>query len=104
MKKLFIVALVFLSISCTSSFLPVNVIKNIQSVELGMTKDEVIGVMGKHYILNANSLNEKGESEQTIAYPLSEQDEFRLKFINNTLISWDRFIVRETISLHKKSE
>lgn len=92
MKKLitFIFLGVFIS-SCSPKVLPMNVIKNMQKLDLGMSKEQVIEIMGKYYIANSNFVNHEGKSEQTIAYSIDEFDEFRLLFIDNKLMSWDRF-------------
>ncbi len=45
--------------------------------------------MGKLYILNASSKNASGQLEEVVAYKSSADEEFRFRFTDGVLMSWD---------------
>jgi len=93
MKNRPILYLLFITIiftSCASYVNSFSASKNIKKLELGMTKEEVINIMGNPY--KPVSINEdNGDRNEVIGYPDSDDDwMYMIYFTNNRLKSWQR--------------
>lgn len=62
----------------------------IKEVNLGMTKSEVIAILGQKYMIASSSKDEKGDPTEVLAYKSDSSEEYRLKFVSNKLIEWNR--------------
>lgn len=90
-KRLFLLVLVLLVFtSCISNGIAWKTNTNIKKLELGMTKAEVIGIMGKKYMISSKSKNAQGELHETLGYKSHVDEEYNLHFINNLLTEWNR--------------
>jgi hypothetical protein len=90
--------------SCAMNYITWNANKNIKKVELGMSKSDVIRIMGDLYIVNSNSLNAESKKEEVLVYKSDSTEEFRLKFTDNVLVSWDRVHVNAIVTKDQLKE
>lgn len=105
-KKVFVpFLLVLLFASCSSTISLWHADSNMRKISIGMTKEQVISVMGKHYESVAAT-----HQTEVIGYKSSEYEIYILQFENNKLIEWhkewlqrDRIAPTET-SLHKQKD
>lgn len=99
MRKLQIVLmLTFCLTSCAINNITFDATNRIKQVKLGLTKSQLIEIMGKYYILDSNSINQSNESEEIIAYKIDANDEFRFKIIDDKLISWERVQINSIVT------
>jgi hypothetical protein len=81
----------FLSIwlpGCVSNNIAYRTNDKIKQVNLGMSKNEVIAILGEKYMIASSSKDANGNPTEVLAYNSSE--EYRLKFVNSKLIEWNR--------------
>lgn len=90
-----VIFLIALLPSCSFSYFVKNTDQKIKLISIGMKREEVTEVMGKRYIINSFSLDSAGNSIRVLAYKSSPQSEYRLRFFNDTLQSWNRVIFNE---------
>lgn len=90
--------------SCVINYITWNANKRIQEVELGMTRNQVIEIMGKLYMVNSTSLNAESKKEEVLAYKSDATEEYRLTFIDNVLISWDRVHINTIVTKEQLKE
>lgn len=89
-KKLFLMLLLSAMLSsCVSLFYTTD--KNIRKLELGMTEEEVIQVMGKSYEIIART-----EDSFTLGYKSASDEYYRLKFAYDQLVEWDKVWLKDT--------
>lgn len=89
MKSITIMLLGVLLSSCSYNYLS-KADKSIKNISLGMDKEQVIGIMGNLYLVHANTLNPENKNEQIISFKSSDEEEYRLRFIDDKLVSWNR--------------
>lgn len=75
---------------CVTNNLAYRTNEKIKQVNLGMTKSEVIAILGPKYMIASSSKDEKGNPAEVLAYKSDSSEEYRLKFISNKLIEWNR--------------
>jgi hypothetical protein len=83
----------FLSVwltGCVTNNMAWRTNERIKEVNLGMTKSEVIAILGPKYMIASSSKDEKGNPTEVLAYKSDSSEEYRLKFISNKLIEWNR--------------
>jgi outer membrane protein assembly factor BamE (lipoprotein component of BamABCDE complex) len=90
--------------SCVMNYITWNANKRIQEVELGMNRNQVVEIMGKLYIVNSAAVNTEGEKEEILAYKSDATEEYRLKFLDNKLVSWDRVHITPVIRKEQIAE
>lgn len=97
MEKIFItisLSLMLLLASCSSYQTMVNANDNVKNVSLGMTKEQVIAIMGQSYRLSGVSSLENGGLKEAIWYPATQKSIFFFTFEADKLIEWhERFIL-----------
>jgi len=76
--------------ACVSNNIVWSTNKNIKKVQLGMTKDEVIQILGEKYMITSASEDNQGNHIEVLGYKSDSDEEYKLKFVNNKLIEWDR--------------
>lgn len=67
-----------------------NNTKKIQQLQLGMSKDEAIRVMGNKYIIESSSIEEDGTLE-VIKYDAQTDVPYLLHFLNGELVVFNRY-------------
>jgi hypothetical protein len=75
-------------------------------VEIGMTKEQVVNILGNKYMIDSALKDEKGNNIQVLGYKSDSSEEYKLKFINNQLSGWNRehihkYIVQDQSPLGK---
>ncbi|MBC3783896.1 type VI protein secretion system component Hcp [Spirosoma sp. LMG 31448] len=55
-----------------------------------MSKEQVIQLLGKDYIVSSSSKDERGNQIEVLAYKSAVYEEYRLKFVNAQLTEWNR--------------
>jgi hypothetical protein len=55
-----------------------------------MSKEQVIQILGKDYMVASSSKDEKGNSIEVLAYKSDVYEEYKLRFVNAQLVEWDR--------------
>lgn len=68
-----------------------------KEISIGMDKSQVISVMGEFYLVNSSSKDASGTLTEVLVYKSSSYEEYRLKFLNNKLESWNRVHLREYV-------
>lgn len=93
-KKLLILTLICTLASCASVLPPdykgltnsmMNADNNIKKISLGMTKEQVIAIMGEHYEIIGSK-----EGELLLGYKAYDYGIYKLLFINNKLKEWTK--------------
>ncbi len=91
-KKLLILTLICTLASCASVLPPdykgltssmMNADNNIKKISLGMTKEQVITIMGEHYEIIGSK-----EDELLLGYKAYDYGIYKLRFVNNKLMEW----------------
>lgn len=94
LKKLLILTLICTLASCASVLPPdykgltnsmMNADNNIKKINLGMTKEQVITIMGEHYEIIGSK-----EGELLLGYKAYDYGIYKLLFINNKLKEWTK--------------
>jgi hypothetical protein len=93
-KKLLLLVLICSLASCAATTPPnyiglsksmMNTDNNIKNISLGMTKEQVIAVMGEFYeIIGAK------EGEFILGYKTYDYGIYKLRFVDNKLIDWTK--------------
>lgn len=88
--------------SCATNYIVWNAHRKIKNVEIGMTKDQVIQIMGEKYMITSSSKDEQGNRIEVLGYKSDTYEEYKLKFINDKLIEWERehttpYITKENV-------
>lgn len=79
-----------LTTSCALNYLTFDTESRAKSIELGMSIEEVKGVMGRFFIKDSAFKDEDGDTHETIAYKSDNTTEFHFHFRNGLLESWNR--------------
>lgn len=91
MKKIiYILFLCLVITSCAVVYGP-NLDQLTQSLELGMSKQDAINIMGKDYFIESALQVPEGDVE-VLHFRSSYYNEFILYFLNNTLTEFHRYI------------
>lgn len=92
MKKslLLIYCVGYLLTACVSSHITWSTHSNMKKVAIGMSKDQVISVLGNDYLVASSSKDERGNNVEVLAYKSDVHEEYRLRFINAQLAEWSR--------------
>lgn len=86
-KKIFIsILLAVLLASCAAMYY--SPVKNLSSLELGMTKDEVISMVGKNNTPLSFEKGDDGTIYETIRCFLANSEYYYFDFENNGLVRW----------------
>jgi len=64
--------------------------ENIKKVEIGMTKEQVIQILGNKYMITAASKNLLGNAVEVLGYKSDANEEYKLTFVSNKLTQWSR--------------
>lgn len=82
--------LILLLTSCASTLNVMNTDSNMKKLKIGMTKEEVVSIVGNHYeIIGANKHTEM------IGYQYATNEIYILKFENNKLVEWHKEWLRQ---------
>lgn len=85
MKKLFAALLICVFISACSSLKTYN--SALKQIDLGMTKEQVVGLMGQDY-QTTGIINENNKTYETIEYKDMYKFHWFFEFENNHLYKW----------------
>ena len=55
-----------------------------------MSKDQVVAILGKDYMIASSSKNDYGKPVEILAYKSDVYEEYKLKFVNDQLTEWNR--------------
>lgn len=91
-KKIFSIAIILVILSsCTASFYRKMTSREMEQLELGMSKEQVIGILGKDYTIS-DKYTTDGIEFTTLSYrePVFEDEFYLFTFENNKLIKWNR--------------
>jgi len=74
-----------------------------KKVVLGMSKEQVINILGNDYLIASSSKDIYGNHIEVLAYKSDVHEEYKLKFINAKLTEWNRehtnqYLVKEPAS------
>ncbi|HEV7381699.1 MAG TPA: hypothetical protein VGN64_18005 [Dyadobacter sp.] len=75
---------------CVTNNVAYRTNERMKQVNIGMTKSEVIGILGQKYMISSSSKDEKGNPTEVLAYKSDSSEEYKLRFINNKLTEWNR--------------
>lgn len=90
-KKLLIIALLFTTLmSCSSMKDVFNSEQNVRKVELGMTKEKVISIMGKSYTSAGAIQTPEGNVEIIRWDSVEDAEKFEFHFVDKILKEWHR--------------
>ncbi len=76
--------------ACVSNHITWNTNANIKKVALGMSKEQVIQILGGDYLAASSSKDDRGNRVEVLAYKSDVYEEYRLKFVNAQLTEWSR--------------
>ncbi|MCX6218802.1 hypothetical protein [Spirosoma sp.] len=65
-----------------------------------MSKDQVVTILGKDYLIASSSKNDYGKPVEVLAYKSDINEEYRLKFVNDQLTEWNREFINKYITKH----
>lgn len=88
-----IITIFFLTLlftSCGASSTMINADSNMRKVQIGMSKEQVIEIVGKHYEVIAAT-----EYLEVIGYKSSVDEIYLLRFENNLLVEWHKEWLRQ---------
>lgn len=85
----YIFSIVLLMTSCMSTINLWNADSNMRKIEIGMTKSEVVAIMGKTYEVVGASQEQDGTVEM-IGYPSSQTEIYVLYFLDGILQRWQK--------------
>lgn len=90
-KRLIVFCLIghFLT-GCVSNGITWSANANIKKIALGMSKEQVIQVMGNDYLVSSSSKDDDGNNIEILVYKSDSHEEYRLNFVNNRLTEWNR--------------
>lgn len=109
MKKLLYIILVCIIVSSCTVISGINYdnSKKAKSLQIGMSKDEAITIMGKNYIIESASQEEDGLLE-IIKYYTTTDVPYLLHFLNGKLIVFNRYypphVPEQKITINKEKE
>ncbi len=83
-----------IAVGCATSSM-IHADKRVRSLSIGLERAEVISIMGEHYLVNASSKEPNGDLNEVLTYKSGPDEEYRFKFINSRLQSWNRVHLRE---------
>ena len=86
---IFFLAIFFLN-ACVMSNVAWKTNEKIKKVEIGMTKDQVIQILGNKYMITSSSRNDKGSPVEVLGYKSDSNEEYKLMFVDNKLTEWNR--------------
>src|SRR5690554_5804286 len=89
-NSLLIALIACLMSSCATNYVIWNAHEKIKNVQIGMTKDQVVQIMGEKYMITSSSIDEQGNHIEVLGYKSDTYEEYKLKFINDKLIEWER--------------
>ena len=90
-KRLLLVCCIsYMLTSCVSNYITWSTNDNIKKIGLGMSKEQVIQILGKDYIVSSSSKDERNNQIEVLAYKSAAYEEYRLKFVNAKLTEWNR--------------
>lgn len=75
---------------CVSNHLAWNTHAKIKNVALGMSRDQVVDILGKDYMLDSSSKDGYGKPIEVLAYKSDIDEEYKLTFVNARLTEWHR--------------
>ncbi|GAB2529014.1 hypothetical protein [Spirosoma aerophilum] len=75
---------------CISNHITWSANANIKKIALGMSKDQVIQILGDDYMIASSSKDERGNRIEVLAYKSDAYVEYKLKFVNALLAEWNR--------------
>lgn len=84
---MFSLVIIFLT-SCGSMASMINADRNIRKVELGMSRNEVVSIMGKDFRVLGASRTEEGDIE-TIGYDNANDELYLLDFLEGKLVGYE---------------
>lgn len=84
--------------ACVSNHITWSANENIRKVALGMSKEQVIKILGRDYLVASSTKDERGNPVEVLAYKSAVYEEYRLKFINAQLIEWSREFTNKYIA------
>jgi hypothetical protein len=76
--------------ACISNNISWTTNERIKNVEIGMGKDEVIRILGNRYMITSSSKDYLGNSVEVLGYKSDFSEEYKLRFVNDTLTEWNR--------------
>lgn len=88
-RLLSILAICFLN-ACISNNIAWKTNENIRQVKIGMTKAEVIQLLGNKYMITSSSNDAYGNPVEVLGYKSDADEEYKLKFLSNKLTEWNR--------------
>jgi len=104
-RKIYLFAFVaFLFSSC--AILNPSLEKKIAKVELGMSKKEVMNIVGKSYVVLSAATTPEGKKMESYLVKDSKSSDYILTFLDNELISFkqDRFETRDATDYHQPAK
>jgi outer membrane protein assembly factor BamE (lipoprotein component of BamABCDE complex) len=76
--------------ACVSNHINWSTDANIKKIALGMSKEQVIQILGDDYMVASSSKDERGNRIEVLAYKSAAYEEYKLKFVNAQLAEWNR--------------
>ena len=76
--------------ACVSNHITWNANANIKKIALGMSREQVIQILGNDYLVTSSAKDERGNPVEILAYKSAVYEEYRLKFVDAQLAEWSR--------------
>ena len=76
--------------ACISNHITWSTNANVKKLALGMSKDQVIQILGDDHMVASSSKDERGNRIEVLAYKSDVYEEYKLKFVNAQLTEWNR--------------
>ncbi len=76
--------------SCVSNNITWKTNERVKKLELGMEKDEVIGILGNRYMITSSSKDHLGNTIEVLGYKSGHTEEYKFRFVNHKLTEWNR--------------
>lgn len=89
-KFFFALALFLTLTSCASNIALMNADKNMRNLKIGMTKQDVIKIMGSNYKSAGAERSVDGSTLEKISYDNLSNEEYQLELHNDTLVRWNK--------------
>lgn len=89
---------------CVSNNIAWKTNENIKKISIGMSKNEVISILGEKYMITSSSKDEAGNHTETLGYKSDTAEEYKLVFINQKLTQWSREHIRKHLETETRKE
>lgn len=93
MKKIIIILITCLAITSCASLMGVDYNQRVKKLEIGMSKDKVVGIMGKYYSIESSFAEENGEVVEILLFydPSTGSGDYLIHLVDGNLAVIERY-------------